>query len=450
MKTIDMNEAVRLVKEGTEITHKERMKLRDERLRELVSYVRENSPYLKKLYSDLPENFSLSDLPVTEKQDVINNYEDWVTDRDIRLKDVEVYCERDSTSASLYLDKYTVLHTSGTTGSPLYMVRDDHRNKLHGQMVAQRLLKGIDPGIMDHTKHKVASVIYAVHGSSSYEGFLRQQASVPGMEDRMLAINVLEDPDVIVEKLNAFQPEVLSGYASALTLLALEKQKRRLNINVKFIANSAETLTRENHLLIEEAFGCPVKNNYCMTEGGEVAMTQDGPGMLLNEDFVIVEPVDENRKPVTDPGEWSGGILITDLTNYVQPVIRYYVNDSVKIEQIPDDQVRLPNLLIHGRVCALFELCGKMYSISGIDSMVELYKGVVDYQFVQTADDVLQIRALTSDDVDRENTLQKIAGEIQRYFNENGASDAVVTYSMELPVKKQRGGKAPRYMDIRA
>lgn len=449
MKTMDAKEAARLVKEGAALTHKERMKLREERLHALVDHAREHSPYLSEKYKKLPEGYTLFDLPITEKAEMTEHYNDYVTDPEVRLSQVEAYVERSSLDGRLFLDKYTVLHTSGTTGKPLYMVRDDHRNKLHGQLIQQRLLKGSGPDIMDHTKHKLAAVIFAEHGSSSYESFLRQQASVPGYEDQMLAVHVLEDIETIVRKLNGFQPEIISGYGSVLMLLALEKQKGNLDIPVKMIANSAETLSRENHLFIENAFGCPVKNNYCMTEGGEIAMTQDGPDMLLNEDFVIIEPVDENKNPVADPGEWSQGILVTDLTNYVQPVIRYYVDDSVKVERIADDEARLPIFQIHGRSNALFELCGKPFSSAGIDALTELYPGILNYQFTQIADDELQVRALTANSADREKTLAGLRDELEHYFKAHGCPDAKISYSTELLIKKERGGKAPRYMDLR-
>lgn len=449
MKAIEAKEAARLVKEGAALTHKERMKRREERLHALVDYARKHSPYLAEKYKKLPDRYTIFDLPVTEKFEITEHFDDYVTDAKIRLPQVEAYVEREASDGRLFLDQYTVLHTSGTTGKPLYMVRDDHRNKLHGQLIGQRLLKGLEPDILDHTKHKLAAVIFAEHGASSYESFLRQQASVPGYEDQMLAVNVLEDIEAIVRKLNEFQPAVLSGYGSVLMLLALEKQKGNLDISVKVIANSAETLSRENNLFIENVFGCPVKNNYCMTEGGEIAMTQDGPDMLLNEDFVIIEPVDENRNPVTDPSQWSQGILVTDLTNYVQPIIRYYVDDSVKVEQIADDETRLPIFQIHGRSNAVFELCGKPFSSAGIDAITALYPGILDYQFTQIADDALQVRALTVNSVDREKTLAGLRDELEHYFKAHSCPNAKVSYSAELPIKKRQGGKTPRYMDLR-
>ena len=449
MKTIDAKLAAELVKEGSEATHGRRMELRNERLHQLVNYAKAHSPYLNELYRGLPDDWQLSDLPVTEKGDLMEHYENWVTNPAIRLKDVESFCDRDSTDGSLFLDQYTVLHTSGTTGKPLYMVRDDHRNKIHGQLIAQRLLKGADPALMDHTKHKIAAVIYAVHGSSSYESFLRQQRSAPGFEDQMIAINIMESTDAIVEKLNEFQPEMVSAYGSVLLLLAQEKLKGNLNIPVKLFANSAEALSPENHKLVEETFGCMVKNNYCMTEGGEIAMTQDGPELLLNEDFIIIEPVDENKNPVNNKNDFSEGILVTDLTNFVQPIIRYYVSDVVRIEQIPDDQVRMPVLEIRGRTNSVFTLCNKTLSTSGITATAEFIEGLLDFQFTQIADNEIRVRGVTSKTFDHEKTMEHLAEELKKTLYKSGLPEAKVSYSLEPLIKKERGGKTPRYIDLR-
>ena len=242
MKTIEPAEAVRLVKEGFLATHAERLELQKKRLAELVAYARENSPYLKKLYKDLSDIFELTDIPIMEKCDMIDHYDDWVTDREIRLNDIEEFCNRKTSDSGLYLNKYRVLHTSGTTGSPLYMVRDDYHNKIHGQLIAQRLLNGSGLEYMDHTKHSIAGIIFTERGASSYEGFLRQRNAVPGFEDNIIAISVLDSIDEIVKKLNDFKPEVISGYGSVLSMLVAEKEAGRLDISPKYIFNSAEAL----------------------------------------------------------------------------------------------------------------------------------------------------------------------------------------------------------------
>ncbi len=215
MRTIELEEARRLVAEGGNLPRARRMELQQERLHELVAYVRSHSPYFARHYADVPADFSLASLPPTDKPTLLANYDDWVTDRRIHLDDVLDYVRRDaSKDQSRFLGDYTALRTSGSTGNPLPMVRDDYHNKIHGQLIAQRLLAGANADAMDISKHRRASVIHLSNGASSYGAFLRMKAAHPDFADNLLGISVLEPIDVIVGKLNAFQPETMAGYPS--------------------------------------------------------------------------------------------------------------------------------------------------------------------------------------------------------------------------------------------
>ena len=446
MKTIEFTDAVRLIDEGAAMPRAQRLQLQKQRLRELVTYARGHSPYFKQLYKDLPENFSLADLPPTEKNVLNEHYNQWVTDPELNKDKVMAYVERDINDTSLLLGRYTALKTSGSTGNPLPMVRDDYHNKIHSSMISRRLMKGIDPELLSPAKHRIATVIHTSPGASSYCGYLRNRAANPRHADNMMAISVLESIDSIVDKLNAFQPEVLTGYASSLILLANEKAKGTLKISVLAICNSAELLTPEAYRRITEAFDCPVLNNYCMTEGGEIAMANGGPEMRLNEDWVIVEPVNADKQPVQNNSEFSDGILITDLSNFVQPIIRYYVSDRVKILP-PANDTDFPQLQIDGRVMEAFILGGKQYTMAAIVPKAEIWPGLIKYQAVQTDADTLQIRGVCVPGADCREVLGGLSRQLEAYFHSNGCEKAKITYCCEPLLHNERGGKIPRYIN---
>ena len=48
----------------------------------------------------------------------------------------------------------------------------------------------------------------------------------------------------------------------------------------------------------------------------------------VNADWVLLEPVDAEHRPMP-PGEPSHTVLLTNLANRVQPIIRYDLGDSV-------------------------------------------------------------------------------------------------------------------------
>ena len=446
MKTIELEEAARLVKEATSLTAEERAALRAERLKALVGYAKEHSPYLSALYKDLGEDFTLEDLPVTQKADLLAHYHDWVTDPELDADKVRAYLKRDPSDASLLLGKYTALQTSGSTGNPLPMVRDDYHNKIHACLLRQRLFMGVEPGLFDHTKHKTAFLVHISNSASSYGSYLKMKKAHPGFDENIIALSIMDDIDRITAQLNAFQPEIIVGYPPVLVMLAQEKKRGTLQIPVKLILSSAELLTDENYYRIREAFGVPILNNYCMTEGGEIAMTNQGPALHINDDWIIVEPVDENLQVITDPDTYSAGILVTDLSNYVQPIIRYFVSDTVRISPSEDAGNDRPVLHINGRVWESFTLGGKAFTSKALEVKAKFQQGLCQYQFVQTDEATLELRGLVAAGEEKKAVLASLADALMHYFEEAGCKDAKVVCSMEPLLHNANGGKTPVYI----
>ena len=447
MKTIELAEAKRLVAEGGRLPDAERRQLQQQRLRELVAYVREHSPYFARHYADVPADFRLSDLPPTEKPTLLANYDDWVTDRRIHLVDVLEYVNRDaSKDQSRFLGDYTALRTSGSTGNPLPMVRDDYHNKIHGQLIGQRLLEGANADAMDISKHRRASVIHLSNGASSYGAFLRMKAAHPECADNLLGISVLESVDSIVEKLNDFQPETMAGYPSMMVRLAVEQLQGRLHLSLKHLATSAEMLSEENFHLLREAFQCPVANNYCMTEGGEIAMTHNCPHLHINDDWVIVEPIDKDGNLITDPDQWSDAILVTDLSNFVQPIIRYRVGDVVRVRPSTYDCSPLPILQIQGRSFDNYTICGQTFNVVGIFAKAEVWPDLQRFQFVQTDDSTIQVRGVCK--TSPAEVLPSLCDRLKAFLTEEGCPDARFTWSAEPLIHNERGGKIPLYVKL--
>ena len=447
MKTISIEHAKALVQAGAQLPLNERMKLQRQRLTELVGHVKEHSPYFARLYAGVACDADITQLPITDKATLLANYDDWVTDRRLHLQQVLDYVNRDPLkNRSLLLDQYTALRTSGSTGNPLPMVRDDYHNKIHGQLIAQRLLCGAGADVLDISKHRRASVIHLSNGASSYGALLRMKAAHPESADNLLGISVLDSVDHIVSQLNEFQPETMAGYPSMLAQLAIEQLQGRLHLSLKHVTTSAEMLSPENYQLLREAFRCPVANNYCMTEGGEVAMTHDCPHLHINDDWVIVEPVDANTCPMGMADEWSAGVLITDLTNYVQPIIRYFVSDVVRISPSADECCPLPVLHIRGRALDMYTIGGKTFSVAGLVTEAEVWPNLVRYQFVQTTPDTIEVRGVCQ--AKPETVLQPLCDHLTQFLTRQGCPAARFTWSSEPLLHNKRGGKIPTYIKI--
>lgn len=128
-----------------------------------------------------------------------------------------------------------------------------------------------------------------------------------------------------------------------------------------------------------------------MTEGGEIAFSIDCLRLYINDDWIIVEPVDENKNSVADKNKFSHGILITDLSNFVQPIIRYYVEDSVKIHDECDCGNNFPWLEINECVSGVWEVCGGAVTSMQIDDVAEILEKALTVQLVQVGENNLQV-----------------------------------------------------------
>jgi phenylacetate-coenzyme A ligase PaaK-like adenylate-forming protein len=131
----------------------------------------------------------------------------------------------------------------------------------------------------------------------------------------------------IVDRLNALQPPALIGFASALARLAAEQSAGRLQIAPMVIISTSETLVPEARAEITAAFGAPVVNSFASTEGLMGSSAPGGDVLMFNSDMCIIELVDADNRPV-GPGVPSAKVLMTNLYNLAQPLIRYELADS--------------------------------------------------------------------------------------------------------------------------
>lgn len=441
MKRITPNEAVRLCEAGEQMDAEERNSRVMERLRELVNYAKEHSAYYHSAYADIADDFALSDLPPTSKNKLMTDYSAWVTDPEITEDGVRAYVGSKEALEGPYLGRYTALTTSGTTGRPMPMVRDAYRNTIHGALIQTRLLAEVDKDLMNPATHRIAAILPPDPATSSYSSFLRMQQANPEHAGNLLAISLHEDLDEIVRQLNEFGPDLVTGYPSVLAVLAAAALDGRLRIQPQAIACSAETLTKEAHDSLLSAFGCPILNNYCSTEGGEAAMSCSEGVFHANADWVIIEPVDKDGSPVA-PGEWSDGVYITDLTNYVQPVIRYWMEDRVRFPKTACScGSALPVMEIRGRETGSMTVGGKVLFSSMFEQALEHIPGVLALQMARKGERVFRIRLISASPDAWDETAHAVKDAVSDLLSKKGIRPVEITVVNEKPVPSARGGK---------
>ncbi len=335
MKKLGILRAMLLCRKYERMGAAEREALREKRLRALVAHARRNSPFYKSLYRDLPEDFRLSDLPPTDKRTLMADWDNWVCDRELTLAGVEKFMENRENVGAWFMNKYLVFTTSGSTGSPLVTVCDRTANNVMGAVSACRSFARKEDMAAFVRRGGKSMGVFADEGFYLGNSSIRSRLKSMPWKKRQLAVSSALYPTAkIVEQLNRFQPAMLGGYPSNLELLSDEAREGRLHISPVLIMTGGEYLSDSLRTRLAETFRCTVQTSYSCTEGGTVACECVHRHFHINDDWLIVEPVDAEGDPVPD-GMRSDRILLTNLYNYTQPYIRYEVTDRVIMHHEP-------------------------------------------------------------------------------------------------------------------
>jgi phenylacetate-CoA ligase len=151
----------------------------------------------------------------------------------------------------------------------------------------------------------------------------------------------------------------LTSYATVTKLLASEQEAGRLRINPVLVLLVAEGLAPDEYDRIARVFDTKVGNSYAASECPFLSYSCGHGWLHVNSDWVVLEPVDADYRPVP-PGQQSHTVLVSNLANRVQPILRYDLGDSVL--QRPDPCPcgnPLPAIRVQGRAADLLTLSTK-------------------------------------------------------------------------------------------
>jgi phenylacetate-CoA ligase len=304
-------------------------------LRDLREYVYKSSPFYQQFHHGLIDR-PLSELPVLTKAMMMEHFNDLVTDEAIRLEDIRSYLDT-SQSDDLYLNRYWVTATSGSTGQPgIFLFNRAEWATVIASFARGQEWGGLKVDLFHRRKMAVVSSTSPLHMSFRV-GLSAQSRWISTL--RLAAADSLPD---IVQQLNDFQPDILIAYASMAHILAEEQHAGRLKIKPTVVFTSSEVLTEEARQRIEAAWGEIMFNEYAATEsGGLAAERREHSGLTVFEDLVILEVVDEHNRPIP-AGTYGYKILLTALFKRTQPLIRYELHDSVRLAPYTSNPVGLP------------------------------------------------------------------------------------------------------------
>lgn len=439
MKQISLLKAMYLTHKAEKMSTQKRMKLQQRRLQDLVSYVKVNSPYYAELYKETGETFSLADLPVTNKAALMEHFDSWMTDKSITRKKVDNFMSDISNVGKKMDGKYLVYTTSGSTGDPCIVLYDKTAINVSSAISVLRSFarKQDRKAFIKQGKKNVALFaeggFYLATGSVKYN--LRK---MPWKKNVMKVFDVRKRTQDIVDMLNDYQPSMIGSYPTALELLANEQEKGKLHINPIIIMTGGEHLSEAVRGRLSKVFGCYVQTNYSCTEGGTVACECTEYHFHVNDDWIILESVDENNQPVPF-GMQSSKVLLTNLANRVCPIIRFEITDRIVMhnESCACGNGR-PWLTIEGRTDDIltFENGVRIPPLSLYVVLKEIH-GIQRFQLIQLSGNELELRLIAED---KAQVFEKAKKAVVDYLLQNGVVCEIYC-SNRQPEVDARSGK---------
>jgi putative adenylate-forming enzyme len=268
----------------------------------------EKSPFYK---SNLL-NKNVFQLDIVEKKFWMENF-DLINTKSIKKSDAEKIAIESEKNRNFdtTLNDVTVGLSTGTSGQRgIFLVSKKERIRWAGNILAKVLRRSL------WTKTKIAfflranSNLYQSLGTTKNIEFIFFDLSKPIPE--------------LVKELTKLNPNILVAPAQILKLLAIYKKNNLIEIDPEQIISVAEVLWEHDKHFIEEIFNIRIDQIYQATEGF-LAFTCTEGNLHLNEDLIYFEKEwldDNNFVPI-----------ITDFSRITQPIVRYRLNDVLKISQ---------------------------------------------------------------------------------------------------------------------
>jgi phenylacetate-CoA ligase len=296
-------------------------RIRDAKFRRVLRWALDRCPYYRESFAKrgiAPRHLAtiaITDLPTIAKRDVIERFDDLVTTPELSRQEVERFIREEPDPSRLFKGRFQVVHTSGSSGQVVVycytLAEMVTAFSCSARMHAFEIGKKNRAAFYGAIHGRFGGVSLVAHGR---RGFLRHMYDVCLLDMNLPLAEV-------IERLNRFQPQILIGYSTGLQILARKQLEGELTVSPRIIENGGERLLPADHELLRKAFpGVPVVNMYAAAECYYLGIgREEYEGIYLMDDFNYIEVLEDH-------------ILVTNLFNYTQPLIRYRIDDQVKLK----------------------------------------------------------------------------------------------------------------------
>ena len=384
-------------------THGTSFAATEQRIRDLIRHAVATTDY----YRDYDPEIPLTDLPVVNKDTFRNHYD--------AFRSVQY----------LHASDNRIMSTSGSTGTPLAMVQDHHKALCN---TADSIFLGTLGRY--HIGEKMAFIRVWVNNVRKGKVQMMMENSI------MIDSSSLSD-ESIAKMLNILKKQkvkCLIGYSSALGEISEYIRRSGTDMSgfsVHAILPISEAMPDPIRAQLAEQFQCPVQAWYSNEENGIMGIqSADSTAYYINSESYHYEILKMDSNEPAEDGD-LGRIVITDLTNYAFPIIRYDNGDTaIAHRKVRGDRYKLYLTELYGRRSdMLYDTAGNAVTPYVIMNNLWDVPGVKQYQFVQYSAKKYELR-LNGDP--EKMDVNDILGRIQPAFGAD--AEIRIKYVDEIPV----------------
>jgi len=407
-------------------TLEENKKIQRKKLFTLIKYVNQNIPYYKQIIKEHNIRFSedtifkdIKKFPFLTKDIIRNNFD-------------KLYKFRDNT--------YYRNTSGGSTGEPAVFYQDCNYfawntaakiffDEWAGRKIGEPMVK------------LWASTQDVLKVGQGFKKYLRQQLS--GITT--LSAYRMSERDIYnyVQIINNIRPCLIFAYTSSIDELARSIQEHHLSIySPKAIMTSAGVLYPEVRTRIERAFQAPVFNRYGSREVGDIACNCE-----KNQELHIIPTIHyieilDNQGKEAKTGE-RGEIVVTILTNYTMPLIRYKIEDRGVFSEMECSCGRGFPLLkkVEGRIRSMFR--NKQGNVIDGGVFIRLFffrDNIKQYQVIQESLEHITIN-LVLKDKSQIKVIEKDFRQISKAIKLFMGSETIIKYNLVDVIDSSPSGK---------
>ena len=245
----------------------------------------------------------------------------------------------------------------------------------------------------------------------------------------------------IVDRLNTLDAPMLAGYPTMLARLADERRAGRLRIAPRMLSSTSESLHPQLRAAISDGFGAPVVDIFGSTEGLVGTSAPDDEVLVFNSD--VASPNSSTKRSTGSAGTPSAKVLVTNLSNHVQPLIRYAITDCFVGQSFAPDHGLL-RATVDGRADEVLRYDDVDVHPIVVRAVLVRYPEVLDYQVHQT-DHGIAVSALASSALDVDGLRDRLTGALRGA----GLVDADVTVqTVDTLQRHHETGKLRRFVPL--